>query len=139
MSEFRDKRSGCDFEKIGVGERMTLVEQYEEVVLQPQGRLDTVGGEALQQQWATLAPRRYKVWIIDMSRIEFIDSSGLVALVTGLKAATEMGTKMILCGLRPSARLVFEITQLDRAFAIFENYEAITRSFGRTQEVLQAV
>ncbi|MGG6268398.1 STAS domain-containing protein [Leptolyngbya sp. AN03gr2] len=118
---------------------MALVQQYEEVLLQPQGRLDMVGGEALQQQWATLAPRRYKVWIIDMSRIEFIDSSGLVALVTGLRAAAEMGTKLVLCGLRPSARLIFEITQLDRAFTIFENYEAIARSFGRNQEVLQAV
>ncbi|MBE9012361.1 STAS domain-containing protein [Pseudanabaenaceae cyanobacterium LEGE 13415] len=115
---------------------MALVEQYEEIVLQPQGRLDVMGGEALQQQWATLAPRRYKVWIIDLSRIEFIDSSGLVALVMGLKTATEMGTRLVLCGLRPSVRLIFEITQLDRAFAIFENYEAISRSFGRTQEVL---
>lgn len=116
---------------------MALIEQYEEVVLQPQGRLDLAGGEALQQQWATLVPRRYKVWIIDLSRIEFIDSSGLVALVSGLNAATEMGTKLVLCGLRPSARLIFEITQLDRVFAIFENYEAISRSFGRTQDVLQ--
>lgn len=116
---------------------MALIKQYEEIVLQPQGRLDVGGGEALKQQWATLAPRQYKVWIIDLSSIEFIDSSGLVALVTGLNAATEMGTKMVLCGLRPSARLIFEITQLDRAFAIFENYEAISRSFGRSHDVLQ--
>lgn len=136
MSEFRDKQSTYDFELVW-GKSMALVEQHEEIVLQPQGRLDMVGGEALQQQWVTLAPRRYKVWIIDLSRIEFIDSSGLVALVSGLKTAAEMGTKMVLCGLRPSSRLIFEITQLDRAFAIFENYEAIARSFGRSQDVLQ--
>ncbi|MBW4441263.1 MAG: STAS domain-containing protein [Plectolyngbya sp. WJT66-NPBG17] len=117
--------------------KMALIEQHEEIVLQPQGRLDITGGESLQQQWATLAPRRYKVWIVDLSRIEFIDSSGLVALVAGLKAATQSGTRLVLCGLRPSARLIFEITQLDRAFAIFDSYDAIARSFGRTQEVLQ--
>ncbi len=117
---------------------MALIEQHEEIVLQPQGRLDVAGGELLQQQWAMLAPRRYKLWIVDMSRIEFIDSSGLVALVAGLKTATQLGTKLVLCGLRPSARLIFEITQLDRAFAIFENYDAIARSFGR-KEILQPV
>ncbi|BAS54977.1 MULTISPECIES: STAS domain-containing protein [Leptolyngbya] len=116
---------------------MALIERHEEVVLQPQGRLDAVGGAALHQQWATLAPRQYKAWIIDLSRVEFIDSSGLVSLVSGLKVATHTGTQLVLCGLRPSTRLVFEITQLDQAFSIFENYEAIEDAFGRVQEVLQ--
>jgi anti-sigma B factor antagonist len=116
---------------------MALIERYEEVVLQPQGQLDAIGGEALKQQWATLAPRHYKAWIIDLSRIEFMDSSGLVALVAGLEVATRSGTQLVLCGLRPSARLIFEITQLDQAFAIFENYDAIEHSFGRIQETLQ--
>lgn len=118
---------------------MTFIERHEEVVLQPQGRLDATGGEALQQQWETLAPRNYRIWIIDLSRIEFIDSSGLVALVAGLDAAARSGTQLFLCGLRPSARLIFEITQLDRAFSIFENYEAIERALGRVREILQAV
>lgn len=120
-------------------EKMALIEKHEEVVLQPQGRLDMAGGDSLKQQWATLAPRRYKIWIVDMSRIEFIDSSGLVALVTGLNAAAQAGTRLVLCGLRPSARLIFEITQLDRAFSIFDNYDAIVQSCGRTQEILQPV
>ncbi len=118
---------------------MALVEKHEEIVLQPQGRLDMAGGDSLKQQWTMLAPRQYKLWIVDLSRIEFIDSSGLVALVTGLNAAAQSGTRLVLCGLRPCARLIFEITQLDRAFAIFENYDAIARSVGRTQDVLQAV
>lgn len=116
---------------------MALIERHEEVILQPQGRLDAAGGEDLKQQWATLAPRQYKAWIVDLSRIEFIDSSGLVALVAGLDAATKSGTKLVLCGLRPSARLIFEITQLDQAFSIFESYDEIGRSFGRVQETLQ--
>lgn len=116
---------------------MALIERHEEVVLQPQGRLDAIGGKTLKQQWETLAPRNYKAWIVDLSRIEFIDSSGLVALVSGLEWAARSGTQLFLCGLRPSARLIFEITQLDQVFLIFENYEAIDRSLGRVQEILQ--
>lgn len=115
---------------------MARIEQHEEVVLQPQGYLDLDGGDFLKQQFATLAPRRYKLWVIDLSCVEFIDSSGLVALASGIKSASQAGARLILCGLRPSARLIFEITQLDRAFTIFENYDAIAQLKAGRYEVL---
>lgn len=110
-------------------------ESIDEIVLQPQGRLDLSGGESLKQQLIALSIRRYKFWIVDMSRIEFIDSAGLVALVAGLNAATEAGAQFVLCGLRPATRIVFEITQLDRAFTIFETYDAMCLAMGRPQAV----
>lgn len=97
----------------------------EEIRLQPQNRLDLEGGEWLQQQLKAIAPRRYKIWVIDLSDVEFIDSSGLFALVSGLNLATESGARLVLCSLRPSARIIFEITQLDRAFHIVESYDSL--------------
>lgn len=97
----------------------------EEIRLQPQNRLDLEGGEWLQQQLKAIAPRRYKIWVIDLSDVEFIDSSGLFALVSGLNLATESGARLVLCSLRPSARIIFEITQLDRAFHIVESYNSL--------------
>ncbi len=99
--------------------------QIEEIRLQPQGRLDLQGGERLQQQLETIAPRRYEIWVIDLSEVEFIDSPGLSALISGLELARESNARLVLCSLRPSARLIFEITQLDRAFDIFESYDAL--------------
>lgn len=116
---------------------MALIEQHEVVVLRPQGQLDAAGGESLQQQWVSLARRRYKIWVIDLSSIEFIDSAGLVALVTAWKTAVQSDVALVFCGLRPSTRLIFEITQLDRVFAIYEDYEAISRSMVLPEEVLQ--
>ncbi|MGV0027624.1 STAS domain-containing protein [Phormidesmis priestleyi] len=109
----------------------------EEFLLQPQGRLDSRGGSHLRQQLETVAsqfskgvsaPRCRKLWVVDMSCIEFIDSFGLASLVAGLNVATQVGARLVLCGLRPSAQLVFEITQLDRAFTIFESYDALLAS-----------
>lgn len=117
---------------------MALIEQHEVIVLRPQGQLDTAGGEALQQQWAMLVCRRYKLWVVDLSNIEFIDSAGLVTLVAGWKTAAQSDAKLVFCGLRPSTRLIFEITQLDRVFAIYENDDAILRSIAQPQVVLQA-
>lgn len=102
---------------------MASIERQNKILLQPQGCLDAAGGAWLKQQLAMIAPRRYEHWLIDMSGVEFIDSAGLVALATALKTATQMGANLVLMGLRPSARLIFEITQLDRVFNIFESYE----------------
>ncbi len=104
---------------------MAFQQHCGEIVVQPQGRLDSQGGNWLHQQLSAIAPRRYKFWVVDLSSVDFIDSSGLVSLVTGLNVATQAGARLILCGLRPSSQLIFDITQLDRVFTIFENYDAL--------------
>lgn len=108
----------------------------EEIRLQPQNRLDLEGGEWLQQQLKAIAPRRYKLWVIDLSDIEFIDSAGLFALINGLNLATASGANLVLCSLRPPAQLIFEITQLDRAFNIFESYEALLTTLTVSESVV---
>ena len=118
---------------------MALANNCEEVLLQPQGRLDSHGGSWLQQQLESIAPRCYKLWVIDLSEVEFIDSSGLIALVAGLKIATQAGARLVLCGLHPSAKLIFDITQLDLVFTIFETYDALLLSLRVSEESSSAL
>lgn len=113
--------------------------QIEEIRLQPQGRLDLQGGEWLQQQLKTIAPRRYKVWVIDFSNVEFIDSLGLSALISGLELARASNARLVLCSLRPSAQLIFEITQLDRAFDIFESHNALMTALATLESIVPAL
>ena len=94
-------------------------------MLQPKGRLDLQGGKLLGQQLANLVPKFCDLWVIDLAQVDFMDSSGLVALVTGLKAARESGCRLVLCNVQPPVRLIFELTQLDSVFEIFESYEAV--------------
>ncbi len=108
----------------------------EEIRLQPQNRLDLEGGEWLQQQLKAIAPRRYKIWVIDFSDVEFIDSSGLFALVSGLTLAQESGARLVLCSLRPSAQIIFEITQLDRVFHIFDSYGVLLTTLAISESVV---
>lgn len=113
--------------------------QIEEIRLQLQGRLDLQGGEWLQQQLKTIAPRRYNIWVIDLSEVEFIDSSGLAALISGLELARASNARLMLCGLCPSARLIFEITQLDRAFDVFESYDALLTALVIPESIIPAL
>ena len=58
--------------------------------------------------------------VMNLSKVRYIDSSGVASLVEGLKASRDAGARFILYGLSPSAR---EVLQLSRLLKIFEVYE----------------
>jgi anti-sigma B factor antagonist len=57
--------------------------------------------------------------IVSMLKVEYIDSSGLGALVGGLKRTSERNGRIILICDQPQVRKVFEITGLEKVFPIF--------------------
>lgn len=59
--------------------------------------------------------------IVNMARVEYIDSSGLGALVGGLKRASEHGGRILIVCDRPQVRKVFEITGLEKVFPLYED------------------
>lgn len=94
------------------------------IVLQPQGSLDLQGGNLFKEQIASLTPQPHDLWVIDLAQVDIVDSSGLVALVTGLSAIRQSGCRLLLCNVQPPVRIVFELSQLDKVFEIFESYDA---------------
>lgn len=59
--------------------------------------------------------------VIDMSAVEYIDSSGLGTLVGGLKRASEKSGKIAVVCSSNQIRKVFEITGLEKVFPLFED------------------
>jgi len=76
--------------------------------------------------------------VIDMQKVDFLDSSGLSSLLTVLKTAIANGTSLVLCSLQFPVKLVFEITKMDRTFPIFESYDDFVRHVNDTAELLAA-
>ena len=56
--------------------------------------------------------------VLDLSKVEFIDSSGLGAIVAAMK---NMGAdrKLALAGLTPTVQRVFQLTRMDSVFSVF--------------------
>ncbi len=102
-----------------------VTQELQLIVLQPQGRLDLESCKTLEKQLASLVPQHHNLWVIDLVQIDFMDSYGLVALIKGLKAARKINCRLVLCNVQASVRLVFELTQLDSVFEIFESYDAV--------------
>jgi anti-sigma B factor antagonist len=129
------KRSGSRFEQPGAnGLRLTcngLIHQKSilrgkgmaAVVIQLHGRLDVQGGAVLLQRIAAIAQVGNPFWALDMGNVDFIDSAGLVALIEAFQTAGQAGASLVLCSVRPPARLILDITQLDQVFTIFNSYE----------------
>ncbi|MGI0487181.1 STAS domain-containing protein [Pantanalinema rosaneae CENA516] len=90
-------------------------------LLQPQGCLDAVGSMKLQEQIGAIAPDTYNLWILDLAQVDFIDSSGLVALIAALNRANQHRCRLVVCNLHPAVKLIFEITRLDQAFEIVDS------------------
>jgi anti-sigma B factor antagonist len=74
---------------------------------------------SLKQRISSIIDAGNNSLILDLTKVEFIDSSGLAALVSGLKKAhSEHGT-LAVAGARPNVLEVFKLTLLDRVFNIF--------------------
>jgi len=65
---------------------------------------------ALQQQPDRLA--------VDLSAVPYLDSSGIAVLVETLQAQRRRGHKLILSGLQPRVRGLFEISRLESLFGL---------------------
>jgi len=104
---------------------MTLTQELQVILFKPQASIDLEGGMALSKQMAEVVPQAHQLWVIDLAEVNFMDSSGLVPLVKGLKAARQSGCRLVLCNVQVPVRLILELTQLDSVFEIFHTYEDI--------------
>ena len=76
----------------------------------------------------TVSSDQHSVFLVDMHQVEFLDSAGLMALVTARRHAQAMGKRFSICSLAPSVRIIFELTQLDKVFEIFDDRQSFDLS-----------
>lgn len=59
--------------------------------------------------------------VVDMSRVEFCDSTGLGVLLSALKQARGNGGELELAAPQPAVRRILQITGLDEVFTIHDS------------------
>ena len=101
----------------------TTAEGTNIVVLAPAGRLDITTAWQfrlkLQESISKVSPNL----VVNLSQVNFIDSSGLTSLVAGMRDADKAKGSFRICNVHPEAKLVFEVTMMDSVFAIFDTEE----------------
>ena len=69
--------------------------------------------------------------LVNMEAVEFMDSAGLMALIKAFRLAESLGHSFGICSVPPSVRIMFELTQLDKVFEIFEDQSAFQAAVDR--------
>lgn len=64
--------------------------------------------------------------LVDLSGVNYIDSSGVACLVEGLQVSRTKKIKFALLGVSESALKVLQLARLDRVFKIYKSPEDIT-------------
>jgi anti-sigma B factor antagonist len=67
--------------------------------------------------------------VLDLSRVRFVDSSGLGAFISCLRKLNAKGGDLKLCGMSRQVRAVFELVRMHRVFDICSTSEDAVRLF----------
>ena len=87
-------------------------------IIELQGRLDAHQSQKVNALLFDPAASISRT-VVNLSKVHFIDSTGLATLVKGMKHHREHAGDMILCELQQPVRIIFELTRLDRVFDIY--------------------
>ena len=92
------------------------------------GALNARSAEEAKQTFRTLVDEGVTQVIVDLHDVPFIDSSGLAALVSGLKTLGGEASNLKLAAPQSQAKLLFELTMFDRVFEIHDTVDDAIKS-----------
>lgn len=88
------------------------------VVLMAAGSLVASETEALKSQVEKLMEKKFRFLVLDMGRIDFIDSSGLGSLIAVNKLITAAGGSFACAALQDGVAKVFRVTRADQKIPV---------------------
>ena len=88
-------------------------------VVDVEGEIDVYTAPRLRELLIELVNNGHYQLVVNMEKVEFLDSTGLGVLVGGLKGLREVGGELrIVCTRRPILRIL-EITGLDKVIPLY--------------------
>jgi len=65
-----------------------------------------------------------------MTGVSYLDSSGIAALVEGLKRSNNTSHRFLLAGVQPAPMQVLKLTRLDQVFSLHPNVSRAVKYLG---------
>lgn len=88
----------------------------------------------LSQRLQAAVDAGHRALVIDLSEVEFIDSTGLSVLLSVLRRVTQANGRLALVCANPTVLRLFHVTSLDRTFDIFDGREAACEHVDRSTQ-----
>lgn len=90
-------------------------------VIRPEGMLDASKSAVFRQQIQEVIATGCNLVLVDLEKINFMDSSGLGALVLALKLLREKGGKLFLMSPNEQVKMLFDLTNTAHFFEIVKD------------------
>jgi len=87
-------------------------------VIKPIGEIDIYTSSVFKEEIVNAFENRKADLVIEGEYLEYIDSTGLGALISVLKMLQETEFKIYIDNIKPNIRKLFDITELDKLFVI---------------------
>lgn len=98
-------------------------------VISLDGTLNARSADQVKESFREVAGKGVQQVVLDLGDVPFIDSSGLAALVSGLKTLNEHDGSLKLASLQSQADLLFKLTMFDKVFEIYDDVDSAVESF----------
>lgn len=99
------------------------------IVCHIDGEIDIHSSSGLKKEFDKLTTKKTPKIVINLTKVTYVDSSGLATLVGILKDMRTYGGKMRLANMSPKIKSLFEITKLDKLFEILASEEEAISTF----------
>jgi anti-sigma B factor antagonist len=93
-------------------------------VLPLEGEIDLHVSPRISASLGAMIEQKPQRLVVDLSKVSYIDSSGLAVLIEGMQNVEAYGGKFILAGIQDNVKPIFEIARLDQVFIIFPHVDA---------------
>ncbi len=95
------------------------------VIVTASGEIDLYTAPRLQGELTAVLTGGHTVQVlVDMSGVEFCDSTGMNVLLAAMKRAREHGGGLALASPRPAVRKILQVTGLDSVFTVIDDATA---------------
>src|SRR5437667_12165004 len=98
---------------------LATTERDQQTVLTVRGEIDVYTAPRLRQAIVDLVDAGSVNLVIDMEKVDFLDSTGLGVLVEGLKRVRTRGGNLTLVITQDKILKIFDITGLNKAFPVY--------------------
>ncbi len=92
-------------------------------VLPLEGQIDLNVSAKVAESLAQLIKEKPARLVVDLSGVNYIDSSGLAVLINGMRDMEDFGGIFILAGVREEVRPILETARLENFFLIFPSVD----------------
>lgn len=98
------------------------------VAAMPVDELDASNSGEFKHDIAKVLQSQTKL-VLDLSRLRFVDSSGLGAMLSCLRQLSSKGGDLKLCAMSKQVRALFELVRMHRIFDIYGTKEEAVQAF----------